>query len=594
MGNDPDAMPPCRLLHVVEGGDYGFQFRFGRGGRHPLQAWNGELPGTLPYVAGTGEAAGGIAQVDDRLWVTSWGDNRIEAYRLLPRGSSWSSETQVVVQGGPNFRPVGITRAPDGSVYVTDWVDRSYNVHRKGRVWRLRPTESAPSPVELPRFSDAERRAEEVVGTQGVSPLLDALNDEDPFVHQRAMAALAGSKWLHDIPADALRSERQRTGVLAAWRWRELSQPDSVAPETRRRLIRQTLSQPDVGPKLIALRWAAERDDKELLPQIESLLQQRALSPDLFPAIIASASYLRNGTARSGVRDPAREQLVIAIAGDEQHDTLIRRLAVRMIPTASELPTANQLAAWLRNTNSAELRGEIIRLLHARDMPDDVAVLADLADDDDLPAATRADAMVGLTAERHATLLRKLAQSSPPAISLEAKRVLRAQIDATSRPAVSDLDAWWKLVGTGGNADAGGRVFWRLTCSRCHAHEGRGATAGPELTSLQGQTRRRLLESILTPGKEVGPMYAPWHIVTTDGRQLLGLKSSTAGVGESMKFQDVDGNEFEVRLEHVESQTLSDQSIMPDGLEKTMTVAELRDLLAFLERDVADYRATQP
>src|SRR5262249_41631411 len=34
--NDPDAMPPCRLVQVVEGGDYGFQFRYGRSGRHPF------------------------------------------------------------------------------------------------------------------------------------------------------------------------------------------------------------------------------------------------------------------------------------------------------------------------------------------------------------------------------------------------------------------------------------------------------------------------------------------------------------------------------------------------------------------------------
>src|SRR5262249_1215095 len=52
--NDPDAMPPCRLVHVVEGGDYGYQFRYGRSGRHPFQSWNGELFGTLPYVAGVG------------------------------------------------------------------------------------------------------------------------------------------------------------------------------------------------------------------------------------------------------------------------------------------------------------------------------------------------------------------------------------------------------------------------------------------------------------------------------------------------------------------------------------------------------------
>ena len=40
-----------RLLHVVEGGDYGYRFRNGRKGTHPFTSWNGELPGTLPMVA---------------------------------------------------------------------------------------------------------------------------------------------------------------------------------------------------------------------------------------------------------------------------------------------------------------------------------------------------------------------------------------------------------------------------------------------------------------------------------------------------------------------------------------------------------------
>jgi putative membrane-bound dehydrogenase-like protein len=52
--NDPDSRPPCRLLHIVEGGDYGYRFRNGRKGVHPFTSWNGELPGTLPMVAGTG------------------------------------------------------------------------------------------------------------------------------------------------------------------------------------------------------------------------------------------------------------------------------------------------------------------------------------------------------------------------------------------------------------------------------------------------------------------------------------------------------------------------------------------------------------
>ena len=58
--NDPDSRPPCRLLHVVEGGDYGYRFRYGRKGTHPFDSWNGELPGTLPMASATGEAPAGL------------------------------------------------------------------------------------------------------------------------------------------------------------------------------------------------------------------------------------------------------------------------------------------------------------------------------------------------------------------------------------------------------------------------------------------------------------------------------------------------------------------------------------------------------
>ncbi len=93
--NDPDSMPPCRLMHIVDGGNYGYRYRNGRKGVHPFTAWNGELPGTLPMVAGTGEAPSGVLAYESdqlpedyvgNLLVTSWGDHRIERYRLEPRG----------------------------------------------------------------------------------------------------------------------------------------------------------------------------------------------------------------------------------------------------------------------------------------------------------------------------------------------------------------------------------------------------------------------------------------------------------------------------------------------------------------------------
>ncbi len=154
--NDPDSRPPCRLLHIVDGGDYGYRFRNGRKGLHPFTAWNGELPGTLGMVAGTGEAPSGVIAYEGNnlptdfrgtLLVTSWGDHRIEQFRLEPHGASFRSVMKPVVQGGDDFRPVGIAAAPDGSLYISDWVDKSYDVHGKGRIWRLRGTQTPSRPA---------------------------------------------------------------------------------------------------------------------------------------------------------------------------------------------------------------------------------------------------------------------------------------------------------------------------------------------------------------------------------------------------------------------------------------------------------------
>jgi putative membrane-bound dehydrogenase-like protein len=164
--NDPDAMPPCRMLHVIEGGDYGYQFRYGRSGRHVFQAWNGELPGTLPYVTGTGEAPCKILSYESdglpaeylgNLLVASWADHRIERYVLKERGSSFTAERQPFVQGGKDFRPVGIAVAPDGSLYVSDWVLSDYTLHYHGAIWHIRWKNPMPPTIHELRPDDPKQ-----------------------------------------------------------------------------------------------------------------------------------------------------------------------------------------------------------------------------------------------------------------------------------------------------------------------------------------------------------------------------------------------------------------------------------------------------
>ncbi|HTU92537.1 MAG TPA: PVC-type heme-binding CxxCH protein [Gemmataceae bacterium] len=206
--NDPDAMPPCRLVHVVEGGDYGYQFRYGRSGRHPFQSWDGQLPGTLPMVCGTGEAPCEILSYESDglpheyigdLLVTSWADHRVERYRLRERGASWTAERKPFVQGSENFRPVGLAVAPDGSLFVSDWVRSDYTLHGKGAIWHIRPRDAGKHdrPSEPRRalssahWSQRETAARQLASNEaGRDFLCEQLTNKDVRVRAAALTAL--------------------------------------------------------------------------------------------------------------------------------------------------------------------------------------------------------------------------------------------------------------------------------------------------------------------------------------------------------------------------------------------------------------------
>src|SRR5262249_35802927 len=100
------------------------------------------------------------------LVATSWGDHRIDRFRLKPHGASFTSSAEPVIIGGEDFRPVGIACAPDGSLYFTDWVKRDYTLHSHGRIWRIlsssksKHTGNASSQLLNVRRQTARKRAE--------------------------------------------------------------------------------------------------------------------------------------------------------------------------------------------------------------------------------------------------------------------------------------------------------------------------------------------------------------------------------------------------------------------------------------------------
>lgn len=230
--NDPDSRPPCRLMHSVRGGDFGYRFRNGRKGLHPFTAWNGEIPGTLPMLAGTGEAPSGLLAYESAglpeefvgdLIGGSWGDHRVDRFRLKQKGASYESVAEPLIVGDQNFRPVGIATAPDGSLYLSDWVLRDYKVHGRGRIWRISNVDakahhsidfaaikSLTDPAQLLQHIESPKLAERRVAARrladlNIKPLIALARNEKAPVRPRYEAVTAL------IPHKGLDHERQLT-----------------------------------------------------------------------------------------------------------------------------------------------------------------------------------------------------------------------------------------------------------------------------------------------------------------------------------------------------------------------------------------------
>lgn len=219
--NDPGNRPPCRLLTIVKGGDYGYRRRT----LEPFISINAETPGTLPMTSSTGESPTGLISYESDhlpddyrgdLLVPSWGEHRIDRYHLIPDGTGFKVSTQPVIAGEEHFRPAGIAVGPDGSLYVGDWADRSYPLHGKGRVWRIR----AVNPQQQSKLEsitskdwqmrDAAARKLLAQGESGISKLKMALQNSDPRVQSVALNALISSKKMTpELTTFILKSENE-------------------------------------------------------------------------------------------------------------------------------------------------------------------------------------------------------------------------------------------------------------------------------------------------------------------------------------------------------------------------------------------------
>lgn len=633
--NDPDARGPNRLIDVVQGGDYGHRHMYGGSGNHPFQGWDGDLPGTLSYAGGTGEAPCDLLDTYrtslpkdylDSLLVTVWNENTIERHRLSPDGLSMKSESSVLVSGGHDFRPVAIDANSKGEIFFTDWVLVNYPNHSRGRLWRLstnpkndriKPADgfarTAPNPIHEQR-----REFEQLNGSAWRTDVRASLVSNAPVQRHLAVLELANSQhqdWIVRLSQDD-EPQVRLAALLACLRCTDAS------VQWKQSLIAELLGDSDPEVRRAALIAVGVNQWSQLRPKIDQSIRFDDVTARLFETYLACVECLApqsvadyQSRKHSSAKDAVAKlnpSFLRAIFADEELSPHLRALALARMDTPLDKQSQSMIQQWADSKDSLLQLAAINRWM--TDGVESETLLA-IAQDPSRVEPIRCEAILALQRSKSAPTeqLFKLVSDPSPNVATQAARSLKvfstdarvksfaqkmlgrlppspkrealAMIAGNENPArPQSLEAWQIALSSGGEPDAGRRVFHSqsASCSECHRVSGHQSALGPNLGQIaRSIERRQLVHSILRPSDQFAPQYQAWNVLTSDGEVFRGIQIDHKANG-AIELILADGMKRRFEGDEIEDYKASSTSLMPDGLEKNLTVTEMKDLVAYL------------
>ncbi len=584
LDNDPGAGEFCRMVRIVRGGEYGYRRKYGSNLDYPFISWQGRSPGTLPPLSLVPEGPTGLRWVGDSFLGCSWSDFGIMRLRLERREASFTTQPEWIVQGDYRFRPSGIARTPDGSLVVSDWVDSSYPVHGKGRVWRLRGYDPKPTPVAL---SPEEEKLQALLsGRASREEAVALLDSKDPYLRHGAVQRLI-------LVVDELLADKTLNGDASKRLGVLLVAKRSQSPN-RLKHLPEWLRDPDPAIRREALQWTAEEHVPEALAKVDLALEGE-VTKAVFDTYVAVLDDFSTGKPLAQKdRDAQRNERLLAIAVDEKRSPVLRARALHDLPTDYAELTVERLKAAVA-TGNGRLRTEAIRVLATRGDAAAQAELRAIAESSDINAQDRADAIVGLgltmpLPQESLFVLRSLLKSPDAPVAREALRTLGTMVPTQEtaglphEPTFAGAPAE-KILSVQGDPAAGRRLFFHPTgpgCFNCHQVERRGRAIGPDLSHLNFKPEQ-ILTALREPSKDVAPAFLHWHVKKKDGTEGYGIDIFR---NDTAKFYliDITGKVTAYRHDEIAERDALPLSMMPPGLLDRFSRREVADLLAFLQQ----------
>jgi putative heme-binding domain-containing protein len=259
--------------------------------------------------------------------------------------------------------------------------------------------------------------------------------------------------------------------------------------------------------------------------------------------------------------DAAAPALTALLAEDQPQE--VRIAAVAALSSHGRPEVAGLLlGAWKKALPA--LRREILEAMSRR--PDRVSALLD-----EIEAKRMTPGELGQS------LLRQLQNYGDAAIKERAKRLIASNLPEDRQKV---LDRYKEALGKTGDAKRGRELF-RANCAACHKILDIGTQVGPDISDTLTKAPEQLLTDILDPSRVIDNNYVNYVVKTKGGAVLSGfIASQTAS---SLTLRRGQGQEDVVLRQDIEEMKSSGVSLMPDGLEKNVSVEGMADLLAFLK-----------
>lgn len=167
-----------------------------------------------------------------------------------------------------------------------------------------------------------------------------------------------------------------------------------------------------------------------------------------------------------------------------------------------------------------------------------------------------------------------LQRITTPALKERVERLFSSNINRSEM-----MQKYQAALAATGNTEAGRKIY-EAACAVCHVKGSIGRDVGPNLATVVSWTPEQLLTNILDPNREVSPNFLLYTLETTDGRTFAGL--ITAETAGNVSLKGADGVEQTVARREMKSLRSTGVSLMPEGLEGSITPQQMADLIAFL------------